>query len=117
MSAWDYKPFSNATVLEWIRTFNEETGVTAVRETLSLTSKVSKRSRQGCDRLIAAAEMVAAVRGRPGRDFPTDVREGSGTLGAGRSEEMAALNPTAIDFIRLLMAESAITTEMVDADL
>ena len=73
MGAWGYYNFDNDTAADFAGNFKDEPGAEVLREALAaVTDEDYLDSDEACEAL-AAAEIVAAVLGKPGPDFPADL--------------------------------------------
>ncbi|MBX3387496.1 MAG: DUF4259 domain-containing protein [Phycisphaeraceae bacterium] len=119
MGAWGVKNFENDTALDWVLelTGGEDPGM--IRETLEMAlgegvDGDGEESEAGedeyleeevCSSALAAAEIVAALRGRPASDLPDGAREWIGRHGH-RIKVDRDLIDTAHDAIARVAADS-----------
>jgi hypothetical protein len=73
MGAWDVGTFENDDALDWVHEFLEDPGLDALRDTLDLVVSLDEAEyvqADACGMVLAAAEMVAALRGRAAAKLP-----------------------------------------------
>lgn len=75
MESWGTGPFENDDALDWVEELEEATDLSLIVETVRAASEAGEG---GLDtgtgkRALAAAETVARMLGRPGRDLPEEV--------------------------------------------
>ncbi|MDH3337177.1 MAG: DUF4259 domain-containing protein [Gammaproteobacteria bacterium] len=74
--AWDTGSFDNDDALDWIWQLSESNDLTVVKDTLQTVAKSSGYvEAPTASMAIAAAEVVAALRGNPRPDLPVEVSE------------------------------------------
>lgn len=74
MSAWGYYNFDNDTAADFAERFRDTPNVEALRETLDpVTAAEEQIGALAASEALAAAEIVAAILGKPSRDFPADL--------------------------------------------
>ncbi|MDB6138952.1 MAG: hypothetical protein JWO94_2024 [Verrucomicrobiaceae bacterium] len=76
MGAWAEDSFANDTALDWVAELNETDDLTFVEETLSVAAEAEDYpGAEESSTAIAAAEVVAALLGKPMADLPDEVIE------------------------------------------
>ncbi len=76
MGAWAVDSFGNDAALDWVAELNDADDISILDETLSVAAESEEyvESDESCT-AIAAAEVVAALRGKPTVDLPDEVTE------------------------------------------
>jgi hypothetical protein len=71
MGAWGHRSFENDDALDWVIEL-ESSGQAAIDRALTAVTDEAEDYMDACDctRALAAAEVVAALRGRPATDLP-----------------------------------------------
>ena len=70
--AWDTGPFDNDDALDWVWELSESNDLAVIEATLeSAANSSGYLEAPTASMAIAAAEVVAALRGNPGQDCPT----------------------------------------------
>jgi hypothetical protein len=78
MGAWGSGSFDNDTAMDWVSTFLRE-GPDAVREAFDAVTDEYLDADIGCC-VIAAAEALAAARGKPVKNLPDGIKNNLGDL-------------------------------------
>jgi hypothetical protein len=76
MGAWDVGTFDNDNALDWVHEFLDNPGLDALRDALDLAIAVEDNEdlpASSCSMALAAAEMVAALRGRATPKLPEEL--------------------------------------------
>jgi len=76
MGAWGHGPFDNDDAADWVSQLEESTGLSVVQSALDgiAGSGGGYLEAPACSEALAAAEVVAALRGRPAAILPEEVR-------------------------------------------
>jgi hypothetical protein len=76
MGTWGAGPFQNDDALDWVGGMAQAEDLSALESTLDAVGDSSPGvDARACKVAIAAAEIVARLRGRPGRDLPDEVEQ------------------------------------------
>jgi hypothetical protein len=78
MGAWSAEPFGNSEALDWLTDLIDEHDMYFIHNTLEIIAELSpseKPEAWDCICAVAAAEMVAAALGKPGKSLPNEARE------------------------------------------
>ena len=112
MGAWGSGSFENDDALDWFAELEAE-GLRAAGHALSAVEQLAPEYLEAstCSAGLAAAEVVAALRGRPASDLPDDVRAWL----AGVSDDPEALLPTARRAVELIAADSELKDLWVES--
>lgn len=74
--AWDTGPFANDDALDWVWELSESTDLSVIKTTLkSAASSSGYLEAPTASMAIAAAEVVAALRGNPRQELPDELSE------------------------------------------
>jgi len=74
MGAWGTGPFENDVALDWVSELAGSSGLTAIEDALGLPAAAADYpGAPGCSIAIAAAETVAAMKGKPRDHLPNEV--------------------------------------------
>ena len=71
MGAWSISPFKNDNALDWVWSLAGVTDTSVLSDALDAVA--SDDFDEGCEEAVAAAEVVAALRGRPLPELPDEV--------------------------------------------
>ena len=105
MGTWGYRNFENDTAADWLSDWQEDPDLEKIGDTLDeLLSNTSNPGSDLCHEALAAAELVAAMKGKPAKDLNNTARE--------QVEELA----TTPVFIEELRQKSLIVIEIVKVD-
>lgn len=127
MGAWGVKNFENDTALDWVQDFTEGNDPDMIRETLEMVLGEGEESEGSngdeeeyldediCSSALAAAEIVAALRGRPASDLPDDARAWVQKHGK-RVKVDQDLIDTTHDVIARIAADSELRDLWMDSD-
>jgi hypothetical protein len=76
MGAWGCGNWENDDAGDWVYKLEESTGTDVVKQTLSkITAQADYLESPDCCEALAAAEVVAALKGAPGKDLPEEVQK------------------------------------------
>ena len=71
MGTWSISPFKNDNALDWVWSLEGVTDTSVLSDALDAVA--SDDFDEGCEEAVAAAEVVAALRGRPLPELPDEV--------------------------------------------
>jgi len=76
MGAWSHESFGNDDAMDWIAELEAE-GLPAAGGALAAIEQLAPEDREApiCSSALAAAEVVAALRGKPAAGLPDEVRQ------------------------------------------
>jgi hypothetical protein len=77
MGTWGYKSFENDYALDWVDELLENGGVEPITEALDAVLELEDEQPEatGSSMAIAAAEVVAALAGKPATELPEDLNQ------------------------------------------
>jgi len=100
MGAWGVGTFENDEASDWVYQLEEAGDLTLLKDTLVAAAEPSGYLESpACSEALAAAEVVAALAGRPAPDLPEEVRAWVGEHRATVAPGLRALAVRAIDQI------------------
>jgi len=99
MGAWGHESFANDDAMDWVAELEAE-GLPAVGRALAAVEDLAGEYLEApaCSSAVAAAEVVAALRGRPAADLPEEVANWVAAHPSG-SEELVQAARRAVDAI------------------
>jgi hypothetical protein len=97
--AWSYESFGNDMALDWAGDFGDEPTPTFVKHSLEAANTGKYIPSYIGQKIIAAAEVVAASLGRPCNDFPSDLLT---TVGKHR-DQLQQLSPMARSSVQAVL--------------
>lgn len=104
MGAWDSSSFGNDDALDWIDELQESRDLRLLRGTLTaLLQEEEYVQAPDCACAVAAAEVVAALQGRPAPDLPD---EAVAWVAARRALPLGDLAAVAVEALDVILAES-----------
>ncbi len=90
--AWDTGPFDNDDALDWVWELEESTDLSVVKAALEAVSKSgSYIEAPTASAALAAAEVVAALKGNPHAQLPEEVTAWADARSLGGNEDLVAL--------------------------
>jgi hypothetical protein len=100
MGAWGIGTFENDDASDWVYQLEESGDLTLVKDTLLAAAEPKGYLESpACSEALAAAEVVAAMAGRPAPDLPEEVRAWVGEHRTAIAPDLRALALKAIDQI------------------
>ncbi len=78
MGAWGANSFDNDDAQDWLTDFADEPSIAAIKEALSAVTDLDAEEYlelPECGAALAAAEVVAAMRGAPATELPTEISQ------------------------------------------
>lgn len=101
MGAWDTGNFDNDDVADWIGDFNDDPREGRIVDTLRRVIDADDYlEAPECGAAIAAAEIVAALRGMPAKHLPIEARETLAIAAIVPGDELPSLAVRAIERVR-----------------
>ena len=103
MSTWNPTVFNNEEARDWLDDLVDERDIYFIHNTLEIIADYppeEKPESWDCCCALAAAEMVAAAKGNPPGDFPSEAREWLDAYGLDVDNEVMSLTRKAIDRIQ-----------------
>ncbi|GAB3223226.1 hypothetical protein GCM10027346_02030 [Hymenobacter seoulensis] len=116
MSTWGYFNFDNDVAADFAGSFRDNPDDSALRQALELVAAEDGSTlADDTSEALAAAEIVAAILGKPSRDFPADLLLVIGKIDGRRGEYMRELAQQAVSSILLNSELQAFWTGTDDA--
>ena len=105
MGAWNFGPFDNDDAGDWLSELEQSADTSVIADALHRVTNIGDEYLEAldCSKAIAAAEVVAALRGHPVSDFLDNAKQ---WVDAHRTLDAAALVPTAIAAIQRIRTNS-----------
>ncbi|MBP6013622.1 MAG: DUF4259 domain-containing protein [Alphaproteobacteria bacterium] len=116
MGAWATDSFANDDALDWLLDFVETPTIEMLRDTLEhITTMDADEYLEApdCSEAVAAAEIVAALHGRPSAKLPDDLRD---WLQTDHGLKAGSLIHTAADAMKRIMQNSELQELWDDSD-
>lgn len=116
MGAWATDSFANDDALDWLIDFAEAPTIEMLRDTLELATTLDaddELDAPDCCEALAAAEIVAALNGKPSEKLPDDLKT---WLRTDHGLEAAALTATAIAAVKRIRQESELKDLWAEGD-
>lgn len=99
--AWGMGPFDNDDALDWVWELEKAASTDMLEDALEeVTGSFFYISAPECSRAVAAAEVVAALLGRPGRELPDEVKTWISDSSLRADEDLVALAREAVTLVR-----------------
>ena len=104
MGAWGYSVFENDDAGDWVWDLEESTDMSAIVEALDLVTDEAGEYLEApdCSMAVAAAEVVAALHGKPAANLPEEVSKWV----AGKPAPNAAISAQAVRAIEAVLDRS-----------
>lgn len=102
MGSWAAHGFGNDEALDWLNDLIDEHDIYFIHNTLQIIAEFpagDKPEPWDCECALAAAEMVAAAKGKPSEDLPEEARQWIDAYGFQADEEAIELAQKAIQRI------------------
>jgi hypothetical protein len=74
MGAWGYGAFENDVALDWVTQFRDDPACADLRRALTAATGSSCPEFDECSQAVCAAEIVAALKSKPARRLPDEVK-------------------------------------------
>ncbi|MDB5034324.1 MAG: hypothetical protein JWQ98_1565 [Chlorobi bacterium] len=101
MGAWGSGSFQNDDASDWIADFGDDPDESLIVDALSAVVEMNDYlEAPDCSVAIAAAEIVAALKGSPNPAMPEEVRESMGILGMDADRDKVVLALKALERIK-----------------
>jgi len=114
MGAWAVDSFGNDDALDWVAELNDADDLSILDETLSIVAESDEElETRECSAAIAAAEVVAALRGKPPAEAPDEVTEYVARL---KEKPQADLVQLALDAVERVKTSSELQELWADSD-
>ena len=103
MGAWGSGSFENDDALDWLGEFCDEPDKEVISAALETVNEIGSEYLEApeCSTALAAAEVVAALKGAPGENLPEEARECVAKLKLEVSGGMVAAAAKAVERIRM----------------
>lgn len=117
MGAWATDSFSNDDAVDWLLDFVEAPTIEMLRDTLEHVANESDEMPEApdCSEAIAAAEIVAALSGKPAAKLPDDLR--AWLSGGDRGLKTEALKGVARAALERIIDDSELQELWAESDL
>ena len=105
MGAWDFGPFDNDYARDWLYELEESTDTSVIAKALHKVADIGDGYLKApdCSNAIAAAEVIAALRGHPVSDFPANAKQ---WVEANQTLDTAALVSVAVAALKRIRTNS-----------
>jgi hypothetical protein len=115
MGAWDIGPFDNDDASDWLYDLEKSADGSLISSTLQVVADIGDDYLEApdCANALAAAEIVAALRGRPIDEFP---EEAEAWVDAHRGVEVSSLVAIALAVIQRIRTNSELKELWDDSD-
>ena len=117
MGAWATDSFANDDALDWLIDFAETPTIEMLRDTLEHITKLDaddESEAPDCSEAIAAAEIVAALNGKPAANLPDDLKT---WLQTDHGLDAKALRAVAIATLKRIVQASELQELWAESDL
>ena len=116
MSVLETGNFGNDEATDWLYDLEETYGAELLAEAFDTIIKGEFHEQADCCIALAAAEMVAAAKGKPAPDLPDDARKWLGNQETGDVNKIKGLNKKAIAAVKKVQAHSELRDQWEDSD-
>lgn len=116
MSVLETGNFSNDEATDWLYDLEETYGAELLAEAFDTIIKGEFHEQADCCIALAAAEMVAAAKGKPAPDLPDEARKWLGNQETGDVNKIKGLNKKAIAAVKKVQAHSELRDQWEDSD-
>lgn len=113
MSIWGYYNFDNDTAADFAGSFRDHPTKTLLSETLTSAAAAQPVAAEEARKALAAAEIVAAIQGKPSQDFPADLILVIAKQNAEHGHELRQL---AISAVQQVLQHSELPQMLTDQD-
>ena len=105
MGAWNFGPFDNDDAGDWLYELEKSADTSVIADALHRVTNIGDEYLEApdCSSAIAAAEVIAALRGHPVSDFPDNAKQ---WVDAHRALDAAALVPVAVAALQRIRTNS-----------
>ncbi|MCR5890099.1 DUF4259 domain-containing protein [Hymenobacter sp. J193] len=117
MGTWGYRNFDNDTAADFAADFRDQPSEALLLAALATAAEEEEYiDADDASEALAAAEIVAAILGKPSKDFPADLIPVIVKLDAGESEDLRELAQEAVEAVRKQSELQELWAETSDAD-
>jgi hypothetical protein len=116
MSVLETGNFSNDEATDWLYDLEETYGTQLLADAFDVITKGEFHEQSDCCIALAAAEIVAAAKGKPAPDLPDDARKWLGNQDTADVNKIKALNKKAITAVKKIQAHSELRDQWEDSD-
>lgn len=116
MSVLETGNFSNDEATDWLFDLEETCGAELLAEAFDVITKGEFHEQADCCIALAAAEIVAAAKGKPAPDLPEDARKWLGNQDTADVTKIKGLNKKAITAVKKVQAHSELRDQWEDSD-
>lgn len=116
MGTWGYRNFDNDTAADFAADFRDQHNEAMLLAALATAAEEEEYiEAEVASEALAAAEIVAAILGKPSKDFPADLIPVIVKLDAGESEDLRELAQEAVEAVRKQSELQELWAETSDA--
>lgn len=116
MSVLETGNFGNDEATDWLFDLEETYGAELLAEAFDVITKGEFHEQSDCCIALAAAEIVAAAKGKPAPDFPDDARKWLGNQDTSDLARIKALSKKAIAAVKKIQAKSELRDQWEESD-
>lgn len=116
MSVLETGNFGNDEATDWLYDLEETYGTELLAEAFDVITKGEFHEQSDCCIALAAAEMVAAAKGKPAPDLPDDARKWLGNQDTSDLAKIKALSKKAIIAVKKIQNKSELRDQWEDSD-
>ena len=116
MSVLETGNFGNDEATDWLYDLEETYGAELLAEAFDTIIKGEFHEQADCCIALAAAEMVAAAKGKPAPDLPDEARKWLGNQETGDVNKIKGLNKKAIAAVKKVQAHSELRDQWEDSE-
>lgn len=116
MSVLETGNFGNDEATDWLFDLEETYGAELLAEAFDVITKGEFHEQSDCCIALAAAEIVAAAKGKPAPDFPDDARKWLGNQDTSDLAKIKALSKKAIAAVKKIQAKSELRDQWEESD-
>ena len=116
MSVLETSNFVNDEATDWLYDLEETYGTELLAEAFDTITKGEFHEQADCCIALAAAEIVAAAKGKPAPDLPEDARKWLGNQDTAAVNKIKALGKKAIVAVKKVQAHSELRDQWEDSD-
>lgn len=115
MGAWDIGPFDNDDACDWLYDLERSEDVSLLSNTLEGVTEIGEEYLEApeCCTAIAAAEILAAMRGKPAGTLPENARE---WIKKNQAREVGELLPLALSALARIRSNSELKELWEESD-
>jgi hypothetical protein len=116
MSVLETGNFGNDEATDWLYDLEETYGAELLAEAFDVITKGEFHEQSDCCIALAAAEIVAAAKGKPAPDLPDEARKWLGNQDTSDMAKIKALNKKAIVAVKKIQNKSELRDQWEESD-